>query len=76
MSPSYHAFTAFVCKTAFEHDARDARDGTLIYPSEAAARAALKCVHECGLVEVSVTLRRVVQEADFSAYRSEGGETP
>lgn len=67
MSESYEKFTAFMCKTDFEHDARGASDGANIYPSEAAVRRERKCVSECGIVEIEVTLKRVVQETNFAA---------
>lgn len=60
-------FTAYMCKTDFEHDARDASDGARVYPSEAAVRRERGCVSECGIVEVTVALNRVVQQGDWSA---------
>lgn len=59
-------FTAYMCKTDFEHDARGASDGANVYPSEAAVRRERKCTVECGIVEVTISLSRVVQAEDFS----------
>lgn len=53
-------FTAFMCATDFQHDARGAHDGARVYPSDKAARRHLTCLDECGLVEVSITLVRTV----------------
>ena len=59
-------FTAYMCKVDYEHDAREASDGARIYPSEAAVRRERKCTNECGIVEVTVSLSRVVQKTDYS----------
>lgn len=67
-------FTGYMCKTDFEHDMRGASDGARIYPSEGALRRERKCVAECGIVEVRVSLSRVVQEEDFSAFRKAAKE--
>lgn len=69
MTDTYDTFTAFMCKTDFEHDARGAHDGARIYPSEKGLRRERSCVAECGIVEVKVSLSRVVQEEDWSAFR-------
>lgn len=61
-------FIGYMCKVDFEHDMRGAHDGARIYPSEKALRDERGCVVECGIVEVRVSLSRVVQEEDFSAY--------
>lgn len=70
MSETYDTFKAYMCKTDFEHDARGAHDGARVYPSERALRRERTCVAECGIVEVTITLSRIVQAADFSAFRS------
>lgn len=55
-------FTAYMCRTDFDYDARGATDGARVYPSEGALRRHRGCAKECGVVEVTVTLNRVVQE--------------
>lgn len=59
------SFIAFMCKTAFGYDARDASDGARIYPSAAALRREYKCLDECGVVSVTVTLLEVIQEENW-----------
>lgn len=71
-----NTFIGFMCKTDFEHDARDASDGARVFPSEAAVRRERKCVAECGIVEVRLTLERVVQAEDFSGLTAEGSPPP
>jgi hypothetical protein len=57
--------TGFMCKTDFEEDVRGAHDGARVYPSEATLRESRKCVDECGVVEVRLSLVRVLQAANF-----------
>lgn len=59
--------SGFMCKTDFDYELRDASDGARVYPSEAALRRARGCVDECGIVEVRLSLVRVVQEDNFPA---------
>lgn len=51
----------YMCTTAWTCEAGVDGDGTTIYWSERAVRER-GCVIECGLVEVEVTIKRVVQE--------------
>lgn len=60
-------FIGYMCKTDFDHDMRGASDGANIYPSEAALRRERPCVAQCGVVEVRVSLSRIVQHEDYSA---------
>jgi hypothetical protein len=59
-------FTGYMCQTDWLHDVRGATDGARVYPSEAAVRRERGCVAECGIVEVRMTLSRVVQKEDWS----------
>lgn len=68
---SYETFSAFMCKTSFEHDI-EAGDGTRIYLTEKAARGHARCIDQCGLVEVQVTLTRVVQQANYDLAAQAG----
>lgn len=61
------AFAGFMCKTDFDYDMRGAHDGARIYPSEEGLRDERKCVEECGIVAVRVTLERLVQAEAFSS---------
>jgi hypothetical protein len=63
--------TGFMCKTDFDCELGAAKGGNLVYASEADLRASRGCLDECGLVEVEVSLVRVIQEDNFF-----GKETP
>ena len=52
--------TGFMCSTEFECHLGSDRKGAVIFPSEKALRAERRCADECGIVEVEVTVRRVV----------------
>lgn len=56
---------AYMCKTDFDHHLGFDMDGTTSYPSIEALKKARPCVEECGIVEVEVTLRKVIQESTF-----------
>lgn len=60
----------FMDKVDFDYELGGALDGNALYPSpEAVFR------HEgCGLVEVGVRLRRVIEETDFSESKTYTGE--
>lgn len=55
----------FMCKTDFDHELGSASDGVKVYPSERALRQERRCVDECGIVKVRVTLAEVVQPSNF-----------
>ncbi|MES3028511.1 MAG: hypothetical protein V4820_11735 [Pseudomonadota bacterium] len=57
----------FMCKTDWDHEIGYASDGNKVYPSEAAIRRERKCLPECGIVEVEVTIIRVVQDENMAA---------
>lgn len=40
-----NSFTAYMCKTDFDYDARGADDGARVYPSEEDLRQHRTCVH-------------------------------
>jgi response regulator of citrate/malate metabolism len=62
------SFTAYMCKTAFDYDARASADDLAkhIYSSEAACRKHERCTAECGIVAVRISLERIVQVEDYS----------
>lgn len=63
------SFTAYMCKTAFDYDARAVGDDLAkhIYSSEAACREREPCTAQCGIVAVTISLERVVQGEDYSS---------
>lgn len=65
MHPDPSKKTAFMCKTDFDFELAHSATGTNIYMSEAALREKRRCVEECGIVEVQVSVIRVVQEEKF-----------
>lgn len=52
----------YMCLVDFEYELGAAMGGNVIYPSEEDCRANRTCVASCGIVEVEVRLRKVVQE--------------
>ena len=51
----------YMCRTDFENELEHASDGNKIFPSVEALKHHLHCVDMCGIVEVEVTLKRVVE---------------
>jgi len=58
--------TGYMCKVDWDYEIGGASGGNRIYPSINDLRKCRKCVDSCGIVEVEVRLKRVVQESDFS----------
>jgi hypothetical protein len=52
----------FMCLTNYWHELGQAPRGGRVYSSLESLRANRSCVAACGIVEVEVRLRRVVQE--------------
>jgi hypothetical protein len=61
--------TGYMCLTDWDHEIGYASDGNKVYPSEAALRRERRCADECGVVEVTVTLSRVIQPSRMLARR-------
>ena len=55
----------FMCKVDFDHELGEAVGGNTIYGDEEDCRKNRRCIDTCGMVEVEVRLKRVVQEEDF-----------
>lgn len=55
---------AYMCKTSFDWEIENCSIN--LYPSEDAIRRECKCVKQCGIVKVNVSLAEVVQEEDYS----------
>lgn len=53
----------YMCKTDFEYELGFAAGGTTVYSSIEDLRVNRKCVDSCGIVEVEVILRSVIQES-------------
>jgi hypothetical protein len=69
----------FMCKTDFDSELGHATDGDKVYPSVDALKAERECVVECGVVEVEVSLVRVVayeNRRERSEPRSEAERIP
>lgn len=54
--------TGFMCKVDFDLELGAAVGGNSVYGSAEDARKHRQCIDECGLVEVEVRLKQVVQE--------------
>jgi hypothetical protein len=54
---------AYMCKTDFDHELLNG--AVYVYPSIEDLRASRSCTAECGIVEISVSLVRVIQSSDF-----------
>lgn len=56
---------AYMCKVDWEEDFPNSSDPGHVFASLEPLRRKRKCTEECGIVEVEVTLRKVIQESDF-----------
>lgn len=54
--------TGYMCKTDFDWELGNAAGGNRVFASVDDLRENKRCVDGCGIVEVAVTLVRVVQE--------------
>lgn len=66
MKQNERIVTGFMCKVDWDHELGEALGGNTIYPSQADLIANKKCTDECGIVEVEIRLKKVIQESDFS----------
>jgi len=57
--------TGYMCLTDFECELGGATGGNIVHPSVEDLRKRRGCVDRCGIVEVEVRARRVVQEASY-----------
>lgn len=55
----------YMCLTDFECELGGATGGNTVHPSVEDLRKRRGCVDRCGIVEVEVRARRVVQEASY-----------
>ena len=54
----------FICRTDWECEIGGVGSGSKVYPSVADLKRHRECYAECGIVEVRVSLMRVVEEGD------------
>lgn len=59
----------YMCKVDFECELGEYHGGNLVYPSIEDIKHHRKCTEQCGIVEVEVVLKRVVQESDYSSLK-------
>jgi hypothetical protein len=57
--------TGYMCKVDWDFEIGNASDGNKVFPSVANLKEHLKCTDECGIVEVEVRLKRVMQDGQF-----------
>jgi len=55
----------YMCKIDFDHEAGYARGGVIIYPSVEDLKDHHDCWESCGIVEVKVTINKVIKETNF-----------
>lgn len=55
---------AYMCRVDAEHHLGDDPGGTPVYPSVEDLKQARACWSECGIVEVEVTITRVIFEGE------------
>jgi len=56
----------YMDKVDFDHELGEAIDGNKVFPSVEALRKYKPCCRSCGIVEVEVRLKEVIQDTDFS----------
>ena len=56
----------YMDKVDFDEELGNALDGNKVFPSIEDLKEAKPCTRQCGIVEVEVILKRVIQETDFS----------
>lgn len=59
----------YMCMIDWEHEIGASADGNRVFPSVEALKARHTCADECGIVEVEVRIKRVVQEAREDASK-------
>lgn len=52
----------YMCKTDFDHELGNARNGNIVYPTIESLKEHRSCTAECGIVSVIVTLEEVIQK--------------
>lgn len=62
---SKSARTGYMDLTDYSYELGEAKDGSIVYASKKDLLRCQPCAEECGIVKVSVTLKKVIQESDF-----------
>lgn len=60
MTESERIVTGYMCRIDWDHEIGNASGGNVIFPSIKDLRRHHVCVDECGAVEVTVRIKRVV----------------
>lgn len=55
--------TGYMCLTDFEYELGNASDGNKVFPSVDNLRHHMRCANVCGIVEVEVRFKRLVQDS-------------
>ena len=58
--------TGYMCKTDFDFELGHAKDGATVFPSIKALKEYKTCVCECGIVEVEVSLSKIIQDENWT----------
>lgn len=58
------SYTGYMCRTDFECERGDPIEGNRFFSSIVSLRNAYECVEDCGIVEVKISLVRVVTEGN------------
>lgn len=61
-NPEPHLIIGYMCRTDWDYEIDGASGGTKVYASLEDLKRHRKCVRGCGIVEVEVRLKRVVEE--------------
>ena len=59
----------YMCKIDFDHELGEASDGNRVYPSLACLKAARGCWGICGIVQVCVSLVKVIRKGKRDEQR-------
>lgn len=62
--------TGYMCKVDWDYELGEALGGNKVFPSQADLIENKKCTDECGIVEVEIRLKQVIQPSDFSIKRN------
>jgi hypothetical protein len=58
----------YMCKVDYECELGAAAGGNVVYPTVEDLKERRRCVDECGIVKVAVSLVEVVQEENYGDY--------
>ncbi len=61
--------TGFMCKSDYEFELGQNQHGIEVYRSIEDLKKDRKCIEECGIVEVKVSMVKVIQKSNFNASK-------